>query len=1447
MFNTQILAGSSGQGGGVAQQSLKFNDDESQYLSWTPAAAGNRTTWTWSGWVKRGNLGGTQAIFSTVTTNDVIYFDSSNSLTFYTTGNYYSIPPTFFRDTSAWYHFVFVWDTTNVTQADRIRVYVNGERLAFGTGTQAALNATSGFNNNVVHGIGYAPYVGSYYFDGYLSNIHFIDGQALDPTSFGKFTNGYWEKKDYAGSYGTNGFHLTFEDDVVSEGFNAVTYKGIGTKQSISGLGFSPDLVWGKQRSGANSHEIYDTVRGAQQILYSDLTDAEGANINGVSSFDADGYTVAGNTSINLTGNSVVAWAWDAGENNAPTGHSSVTYTGNGGTQSIKGFGFSPDLVWIKTRQAESHGLWDSVRGAPLNLSTNNTNAENSYTGVTSFDSDGFSVGGAYAGYTESGKTYVAWGWDAGNGSPVSNTDGSITSTVKASQANGFSIVSYTGTGSAGTIGHSLGVQPSMIIVKNRIDARNWSVWHKDLSSNDHYLRLDSTDAQASAGANYWNSTAPTSSVFSVGTEGDINDPNDAMIAYCFAEVAGYSKIGSYSGTDSAGVTVTTGFRPGFVMIKATNLVEGWAIIDGSRDTLNPRNKVLKPNSSNAEVSGSQFDIEFTDTGFILNGTDDVINGYSGGTGEYIYMAFKGSYADYVSDYNTDGTIDSRVKANPATGFSITSFVGNGTLNATVGHGLSSTPEMVLVKNRSTAVSWLAWHKDLSGSTYRIDLNGDGAEYNDGNGALQGVSSSLITLGSLNAVNQNSANMICYAFHSVAGYSDIGSYTGTGALGNTVTTGFRPGFVMVKRTDGGGNWVMYDSTRATSNPINKLLYANLSNAEATWGSGGVDFNATGFQVKNSGGDMNVNGGTYIYMAFADTREAAFWKDVSGQGNHWTPNNLDYRDSLPDSPANNFATFNPLVRRSDVTTLPTFSEGNLKAVFPNAGGNVTYAAGTIPITSGKWYYETKIDSLTTNNVVVGWCTEDEIAGSSSHVMIYSATGGIYIDGSLQSTEGALSVGDIIGTTIDLDNGYVGFYKNGTALSVSPSISITSASWWNSGKFLFAWNRGSTSDGTSANFGQDSTFAGAKPMGAYTDDSELGTFQYQPPVGFKSLCSANLPQPTIIDGSEYFNTVLFNANNSTQSITGVGFQPDWVWTKSRDNAYHHGLYDSVRGVNLRLRSSTTDAEVSQSNMLNSFDADGFSLGQNDDANYLGSSVAWNWKAGGTAVSNTDGSITSQVSANVDAGFSVLTFNGTGANATVGHGLGVAPSMVIMKQRNNSGFQWPVYHSSLGTDKFLFLQRTDGQFTSTAIWQNTAPSSSVIYLGANGNDNNNTGSNMVAYCFADVEGFSKAGSYTGNGSTDGTFVYTGFRPAWVMVKWSNGSQDWTLFDNKRPGFNETDKYLHPSSSAAEGDYDTLEVDLLSNGFKCRGPYNHINTSGGSYIYLAFAETPLKFATAR
>jgi len=330
-------------------------------------------------------------------------------------------------------------------------------------------------------------------------------------------------------------------------------------------------------------------------------------------------------------------------------------------------------------------------------------------------------------------------------------------------------------------------------------------------------------------------------------------------------------------------------------------------------------------------------------------------------------------------------------------------------------------------------------------------------------------------------------------------------------------------------------------------------------------------------------------------------------------------------------------------------------------------------------------------------------------------------------------------------------------------------------------------------------------------------------------------------------DYFNTKLYTGNNTSTSYTGVGFQPDWIWIKDRSQATDHTLIDAVRGVKKVIISNLTNAEGTDSSTqgLNSFDSDGFTLGTNSNVgstNNTGDNyVAWNWKANGTGSANTDGTISSTVSVNTTSGFSIVKYVGTGSNATVGHGLSTAPTALFVKNLDSGSEQWINYDVSSGPTKYYHLNLGDAAGVGSTIWNDTAPTTSVFSLGTVANCNS-SGVNYIAYCFSNIKGFSKVGGYTGNGSVDGPFIYTGMSPAIIIAKKTSGVGDWVIWDNKRDGYNETVKRLYPNDTAAEESGVAQGVDFLSNGFKLKGTTSNAWNSGSdTYIYLAFAESPL------
>jgi len=618
------------------------------------------------------------------------------------------------------------------------------------------------------------------------------------------------------------------------------------------------------------------------------------------------------------------------------------------------------------------------------------------------------------------------------------------------------------------------------------------------------------------------------------------------------------------------------------------------------------------------------------------------------------------------------------------------------------------------------------------------------------------------------------------------------------------------------------------------------------------------------------GAYGTNG---FYLSFADS--SAIGDDLSGNTNDFTATNLAASDVVLGSPTNNFATWNVLQPAGAASGVMTLSEGNMKAT----GGSSIYrqVMGNMSVLSGKWYTELYITDAGYPSWTFGWtkATRYEAytgAGNQSthHASIGYFTGSnLYITdfGSASvatrtlsySSNGSPTTGSIIGCAADFDNGKLWWSVNGTWVDIgsgagdpandtNPASTFTVSTYADDFKTPHFLNYNGSAV---LNTGQDSTFAGNTTAGGNSDENGVGDFKYSVPSGFLALASSSLPEPAIGPNSaeqadDYFNTVLYTGTGATQSITGVGFQPDWTWVKRRAGVQEPSVTDSVRGVNAQLRPASTATESAQTDALTSFDADGFTLGA-DATNrsynyYTDAHVAWNWKAGGTAVSNTDGSITSSVSAAPDAGFSIVGFTSTGNTETVGHGLSQAPELYIRKSRTNAE-NWVNFFTVVdGTLDFMNLNTTNAASGSGA----SLPTSTVFSIGS-GETNGET---HVCYCFHSVPGYQAVGKYVGNGSTDGTFVYTGFRPAWVMTKMSTNGSQWTIIDNTRNTYNAVDKGLVANTSAAEvtgSSSATPFVDFVSNGFKIRSSQAQMNQSGDTFIYLAFAEQPFKYANAR
>ena len=767
------------------------------------------------------------------------------------------------------------------------------------------------------------------------------------------------------------------------------------------------------------------------------------------------------------------------------------------------------------------------------------------------------------------------------------------------------------------------------------------------------------------------------------------------------------------------------------------------------------------------------------------------------------------------------------------------------------------------------------------------------------------------------------------------------------------------------------------------------------------------------------GSYGTNG---FYLNFSDnsaTTATTLGKDESGNSNNFTPNNFSVsagngNDSSVDTPTNNFPTWNPLYTSTQTGGTTAYSEGNLKLNTTTGGGSgnlYPFGFTSFGARSGKWYAEFVSDTsnhavgIANNGQLDSDVTNNPYGAAANTSFIYTNSGEIRTNDGNLSNQASYGSGDIIGVAMDLDNMKLYFHKNGTYInSGNPSTGsngydIGAMPTGKSGEYIFSCgSNGATSVGVFANLGQIKTASTS-----YADAGGIGSFNYTVPTGFKALCSANLPDPTILLPNKHFEILLYTGNATyPRTITGLQFQPDWFWSKTRNQAYGHPTFDSVRGTGsakgLRV---DTGLEEGSSDVAPFIDLTSFNFTSGTDGGYtfaqpsnpvdVGNGnglnfVAWNWNAGdadsktykvkvvsdstdyghgtgsnkyqffksdgttgfgtngvdldleeggtyifdwsdssaqshpirfsltndgthssGTSAgseyttgvtkddsaykttitiasgvanlfyycqshsgmgaeintnttkgsTNFDGAIQSTVKVNASAGFSIVKYSGSGnVSDTVGHGLNVNPAFIAIKQRTGT-YWWRVYHSYYGTNatQGLFLNETNASYTHDNYGGIKAITSTTFGFGTNGTNDldgvNKSSNDYIAYCFSEVSSYSKFGSYVGNGNSNGTFVFTGFRPAWVMTKNVSSTYNWMMFDVKRSPFNDINDYLFADLADAEGTgSSTINVDFLSNGFKWRGSSsgnNYINKSGDTFVYFAFAESPFRNARAR
>lgn len=1475
--NEIALGGAAAPVGYQIERSLRFNSPDSAYLSWTPPQAGNRRIWTFSAWVKRGALDTDQFIFdSSLASNETsIAFNTANQLNIYAAvaGSVVVnlLTTQVFRDVGSSMSIQVVVDTTQATAANRVKLYINGVQVTvFSTSTYCAQNTELIINSVNAHSIGRNTFGANRYASALLSEINFVDGQALDPTSFGEFnaSTGVWSPLAYTGNYGNNGFYLPFNDNS--------TVANLGrNRQPLTTDPYFPVttlLLNGNGTNGANNNTFLDSSSNNFSITRNGNT-AQGT----FSPFSLAGWGVK---------NTISQYCQ---LNNADFAISTGDFTID---------------FWMYCEDDSTYSA-TNICSAPSNPN--------------------FTLGFG-SGSAGSRQLYLEYGGGAttGIGSSMSNYINRWTHIAVVRQSG--TVTAYQNGISLGSVSKAaaVGSTANLFLLRNSGDTA------QDFRGYVSNLRICKSAVYTS---NFTPSTAPLTTTSqgatncvlltfqdnrfkdNSATAATVTPTNTAILPFTpFAPTVAYSAAthggsGSFDGNGDALViasnaafafgtgdfsiefwlypTTATGQRnitfptvgaPICYMNTSRQLVFENFGSTPTTNTTNTLNLFAWNHCVASRVSGTTklfingvegvSTTAFSATNFIqssLNiGTDNgtnYTNGYISGV-----RIVKGSGVTSVTvptapptaitntqlllNFTNAGIIDATGKSNWETvgnvqistaqkkwGSSSIYFPGTSAnqkllpsqnyLYDIFGTGdFTLECQLYVISQGATTVSGLWDQRPGVNGTYInwvVDFGGYGQGSTSNpklvlytNSAALCVSG-VLTMGAWNHVALCRANgttrMFINGVLSGSAVADSNNYLGGGSAGN-----FRPS---IGSTDGG------DSLYGYIQDFRPSRFARYTG----------NFTPPTAQFAYNQADINVN--QWIANNFSVT---------AGAGN----------DSLVDSPTNygtdsgvggqvrgNYCTLNPLDKGSDWTAV---TNGNLEGTVQGPNGHSIRS--TMAVSSGKWYWEfTNVNNLSCGIIkselkivpATGslWVGSDGFGAGGSFG--YRPDNGNKTTNSTGTAYGAtFTTTDVIGCALDMDNGKIYWSKNGVwQASGDPAAGTNAAYTGLSGTFSPAWGYINAGANTlTVNFGQ-------RP------------FAYTAPPGFKALCTQNLPTPAIgatssTLASKNFDVVTYTGTNTTNNIAGLGFQPDLVWPKSRSNIVAHSLFDAVRGARKVLSSNRTDAEGSEAAgaSLTAFNSNGFTLGT-DNAT-IGSSnasgytyAAWSWKGGNGTVSNTDGSRTSTVSANPAAGISIASFSTvtSGTSSTVGHGLGAVPKMIITKYRNAAN-NWVVHHAALGTGYTLQLNTTSGQITNTT--NIIATSSSTFTLGTSFVDNPTQP--VIAYCFAEVAGFSKFGSYTGNGSsTDGPFAYCGFRPRYVMIKRTDTTSNWSIYDTARDTYNDSSALLlYPNLTAAETPL-ARDIDILSNGFKCRSNDSDTNALNGTYIFAAFAEAPFNYARAR
>ena len=1441
-------------------KSLRFNSADSATLTRTFANAGTSTTTaTLSFWVKRNKLGTTQAFYQSNLSNyNLFYFRASDVLTFnFRNGGDYQSNEVF-KDVSSWNHIVVVFDSTNATQADRFRFYINGAR---GTFVSAPL-FTQGYTfEGELGASGVAKIIGNFYAGGYLADFQlaeyqFIDGQALSPESFAfREANTYlWKPKAFIGTYGAHGFYLSFSDN---SGATATT---LGKDSApISGThtianNWAPNNFSVTEDTGNDSLVDSPTYYGTLSTTPSEDTYQISRSLR----FKGT------NTSLRrtpLASSNKKTWTWSGWVKRSKLGTVQQLFNRCDTTGSV-------DYTFLYFREDNTIQYLDSNAGAysGATFGTNDLRTKTSFSDTSNWYHIVMAVDTTQLPETNRSKLYV---------------NGTLINSFISRSYPGQNALTQINTNNSHYIGSNRQIEQfyegylaevnfvdGLALTPESFGVRETGtyLWKPKAytgayGANGFYLKFTDSSTPAALGTDYSgnsnNLDVQGSISVATGTTSIVNNDSfiDVPTYYGTDNGAGGEARGSYCTLDpfnyaSAGITLANG-----------NLTLTTAAVN-----------VNYPCGSTMSVSSGKwyFEVTISTAGAsfpfvgIIPATNYLGNAVNVGVPSYTNSCWAGNGAFVSGDicgfaFDLNALTFTAYKNGVAlTGSSVSSPTITSGLNWMV--ALSGVNGCVMHANfgqrafRYAAPTGFKALRDfnkppvqtggeLRGSYCTLNPLDKGSEVTLANGNLD------VTWTGVNGHSVRSTQVISsgkwYWEVTSGGNASIGiiqsnivpalnGWPGQSTYGATGSYAYAPD----GRSVNNSTYSTYGSAISNGNIVgvaydatNGRIFFSLN---GTWQASGNPAAGTNAAYSGITGSFspaigywtsptsNVNSLNFGQRPWAFGAPFGF-KPLRDYNKLPTPTGGEVRG--------NYCTLNPLHYNYDGVDL---RNGNLDGygVLTTTTPSARTYPSTIKIKSGKWYVELTVNA-TSNGHVLGIANTFDSYGNISYSDGYGYN---FWDQVYLSSGGSLSygvratAGQVVGMAVDLDNGKLEWFVNGSSQGQKTGII--------SGEYFIAYYLARGTAGTvqsgSINFGQ-------RP------------WAYDAPFGFLPLCTTSLPQPIVQKSSTAMDVVTYTGNSGTQTISSLGFSPDLVWLKGRSYSDYHTIYDTIRGATKSLSSDLTLGEVTRTIALTGFTSNGFTLGADTVSNFNNNThVAWAWDAGSSSVANTSGAISSTVRANPQAGFSIVSFvNASGTNqSTVGHGLGSSPKMIIAKNRDTSANNWAVFHSSVcdTTSKFLQLNTTAALTTFATVWGASLPSSSVF--GVTGGGIATASVNMIAYCFSEVEGYSKFGSYVGNGSADGPFVYCGFRPRWVMIKNATGTSNvntgWYIFDSLRNTFNTLSNPLRADSSGLEAS--SYAIDFLVNGFKLRLSDVGINSSTGStHIFAAFAEAPFKYARAR